>query len=165
MKKLLTLIALMLMTLNISAQNSSEDYWYNLYKIQEKIDAVGDGNKAKIFFLASKKATTNAVYWVCFENEDHDPVYLPAYIKCLVYHDTGDSKEFLGIEVDQDIFHFGLKIGTNKFEIKLDDVSAQYLLDFRTNDTKWENKTDIGFRETKSPQLIDPVFTDVGGLY
>ena len=78
----------------------------------------------------------------------------------LIYHNLGEGKEFLGIRTRQYLYHDKKDpeaiTGTLYREIRLDDRAAQYLLDLRTGDTKWNNKTDISFEVTNSPRVMIP---------
>ncbi len=78
----------------------------------------------------------------------------PTFITELVYHNLGDNA-FLGIKTEEPLYDKDLHYGGAMFqEYRLDDESAQYLLDFSTNDTKWLNGTDIKFSITNSPDLL-----------
>ena len=89
-------------------------------------------------------------------NQNHEP----PKVRELVYHDTGDGKEYLGIKILQNIYKSGNNTmypdNTMEREVKLDDESAQFLLDLRTNDTKWNNTTDIKFSVTTNPKVMPP---------
>ena len=54
--------------------------------------------------------------------------------------------------------------GISKY--RLDDKSAQYLIDFTTNDTEWIDGTDIKFSVTTSPNLL-PILSseEAKGIY
>ena len=43
--------------------------------------------------------------------------------------------------------------GTIGYELRLDDESAQYLLDFNAGSTEWKDETGIKFRETTNPNV------------
>ena len=86
------------------------------------------------------------------DNEQHDP----PDVRGLIYHNLGEGKEFLGIKIYQPIYRANGTRSGMMSEVKLDDVSAQYLLDFRTDDTKWKNKTGITFEITNSPRVMAP---------
>lgn len=78
----------------------------------------------------------------------------PEFIIGLVYHDLGE-KAFLGIKTEKPIYDSkDLYAGAIYREYRLDDKSAQYLIDFCTNDTEWLDGTDIKYSETTSPDLL-----------
>lgn len=90
----------------------------------------------------------------------------PTYILELVYHDLGENS-FLGIKTEKPIYDSKHAYAGAIFrEYRLDDKSAQYLLDFRTNDTEWLNGTDIKFSVTTSPNLL-PILSneEAKGIY
>lgn len=146
-------------------QSSQQDFPLNLpffsrRKVQEVVPAVGNGVKAYLVFTKLKKqGEDNDVLQVYYikqsyfdDNEQHDP----PDVRGLIYHNLGEGKEFLGIKIYQPIYREnGTRSGMMR-EVKLDDVSAQYLIDFKTDDTKWKDKTGITYEETNSPRVMVP---------
>ena len=146
-------------------QSSQQDFPLNLpffsrRKVQEVVPAIGDGVKAYLVFTKLKKqGEENDVLQIYYiehsyydDNEQHDP----PDVRGLIYHNLGEGKEFLGIKIYQPIYRANGTRSGMMSEVKLDDVSAQYLLDFRTDDTKWKNKTGITFEITNSPRVMAP---------
>ena len=43
-----------------------------------------------------------------------------------------------------------------EYEYKLDDTSAQKIIDLIAGDSKWTNRTNIKFSETTSPNVAPP---------
>ena len=80
----------------------------------------------------------------------------PPEIETLVYHDLGNGKEFCGIIIKEEVGEKNKNKETIRYEVKLDDKSAQKLIDFLAGDTKWKNNSHIEFSETKSPRLKSP---------
>jgi len=146
-------------------QSPKQDFPLNLpffsrRKVQEVVPAVGNGVKAYLVFTKLKKqGEENDVLQIYYikhsyydDNEQHDP----PDVRGLIYHDLGEGKEFLGIKIYQPIYREnGTRSGMMR-EVKLDDVSAQYLIDFKTDDTKWKDKTGITYEETNSPRVMVP---------
>ena len=90
----------------------------------------------------------------------------PTFILELVYHDLGE-KSFLGIKTEKPIYDSKHAYAGAIFrEYRLDDKSAQYLIDFTTNDTEWIDGTDIKFSVTTSPNLL-PILSneEAKGIY
>lgn len=77
----------------------------------------------------------------------------PALVRRLVYHDLGTGKEFCGIITQFSFFDKYGEPRTLEREIRLDDTTAQLMIDFMAGDTEWGNNTGIKFYETKSDQL------------
>lgn len=136
--------------------------YFNKAKIQTLHRAIGNGVKGKLVFTAPRGTQTNKVtnvYFIKDTYKDSNDMHQPPHITGLVYHDTGDGKEFLGIEVFEYIFNNEQDpnpVGYMNSEIKLDDESAQYIINFLTNDTKWDNQTNIKYSETKNPSVKYP---------
>lgn len=73
----------------------------------------------------------------------------------MIYHNIGKDKEFLGVLVYEEIYKEGQAspVGFLTREYRLDNESAQFLLDLNANSTKWLDKTGIEFKETTSPNI------------
>ena len=129
-------------------------------RIQQIVPAIGNGVKANLVLTALKQHGPNDVWEVFYVKpswKDGNLQHHPPEVVELVYHNLGPGKEFLGAVVDEYVYYDKDKPTANKVvrsEKRLDDESAQFLLDFRAGDTKWNNKTDIGFRVTNSPDLM-----------
>ena len=76
----------------------------------------------------------------------------PAWVSGLVYHDLGAGKEFCSI-ITKSIYKENNAYKTIEREIRVDDNTAQLLIDLIAGDTKWQNNTGIKFYETKSADL------------
>jgi hypothetical protein len=138
--------------------------------VQEVIPMKLDGTSARIVFAKldkSKYAAPNEVDVIFYiphnfkdSNKNH---YLPEIIG-LVYHNLPDGKDYLSVQTvryayrsDEDYKPVAAIFG----DYRIDDVSAQYLLDFRTNDTKWKNYTEIPIEFTESPDPMPPKIIDL----
>ncbi len=167
MKKFVLIALMALLSLPAFCQTSQQEYplgWAYLRSkaIKEIVPTKASGSSAS--FVFSGKSNTNEVYKIYYieENETDDNYHhRPAEVEGLVYHNLGENKEFLGVKLLYFLYHD--KSEPNKVtgymysEVKLQDVkSGQYLLDFRTDDTKWINKTDITFEVTNSPRVMMP---------
>ncbi len=155
-------------TLNLSAVQAPEDAEYPLgwaylrgKAIKEVIPTVGGGRKANLV-LSGTRDTKDVykVYYIDAKMKDGNLYHRPPEVHSLIYHDLGEENGFLGIKLQDYLYHD--KNEPNKLtgymyrEMPLDDKSAQYLIDLLTNDTKWNNKTDITYSETTSPKLMVP---------
>lgn len=167
MKKFVLIALMALLSLPGICQTSQPDYplgWAYLRSkaIKEIVPTKGDGRSAS--FVFSGKSNTNEVYKIYYivegktdDNIHHDP----PVVQGMIYHNLGEGKDFLGIKLMRRLFHD--QTDPNKVtgymynETRLDDdTSAQYLVDFTTNDTKWVDKTDITFEITNSPKVMVP---------
>ena len=134
------------------------------YKIQEIVPAIGNGKKAKLLFCDyssrhKDNKTSDLVHSVFYVPNDYKPIdiyTLPPEVITLVYHDLGPGKEFCGIIVSEKIGEKNQTKQTIKYEIRLDDKSAQKLIDLIAGDSKLKSEGFISFSETKSPQLKTP---------
>ena len=128
--------------------------------IREIVPATGGGRSANLVLMGTKSDTSGvySVLYIDSEDRDGNSHHYPAQVQGLVYHNLGEDKEFLGIKLREYLYHNKSEpnkvTGTMYSEIKLDDVSAQYLLDLTTGDTKWVDKTDISFEITDSPRVM-----------
>lgn len=148
-----------------SQDTSSQNYplgvaFFRNIAIGEIIPAVGNGVKASIVLGSFKDVPNNEiheVYYVRHSFKTTNPLHEPPIITGLVYHDLGEDS-FLGIKLTEYIYDDNNADPLRRMdsEVKLDEKSAQFLLDLITNDTKWINKTDINFKETKNPKVPSP---------
>ncbi len=133
--------------------------------MQEAFRAKMDGVEMRIILAKcdeSKNASPNQVDKIYFippdypDYKDENLSYLPQIIE-LVYHDLPNGKEYLGVKTA--IYTFsknGLKkppVAVIYAEHRINDRAAQYLLDLRTGDTQWINKTGIPIRFTTDPNV------------
>ena len=70
----------------------------------------------------------------------------------IIYHDIGEDS-FLGILIHEDISAKNNTVKTLIREVRLDDKSAQYLIDFVAGDTNFKNYSGIKFEETQNSNL------------
>ena len=79
------------------------------------------------------------------------PEFHPPRVYKLMYHNIGKDKEFCGVITKEDLLdENGQYIGGIEKEIRLDDGTAQKLIDLITNHSNWKNSTFIKICETKS---------------
>ena len=165
MKKLFTILALLSVAFTANAQNISDIAWLRKVKVQTSIDAVGNGVKGKIFFVAPKNCKTNdvtGVYFVENSYKDSNDMHQPIHVTGLIYHDTGDGKEYLGIKVVEELYKSESDVQPCAYmerEIKLDDVSAQYIIDTSTGDTEWKFDPVLPYTETTNPRTKYPTIS------
>lgn len=78
----------------------------------------------------------------------------PPLVTSLVYHNTGDGKEFCGAYVVETVYNDEFKqIGTRIREIVLNDDAANQIIDLITGTAKWGNATGIGFKEVNTADI------------
>lgn len=126
-------------------------------RIQQIVPAMAGGQKTNLV-LSSSNFNDNTVRKVYLVKNNEKVIYEthePQYITELVLHDIGKDKEYLGVTVLRDVFDKDTHEyrGTIEFETRLDDESAQFLLDFYAGSTKWKNITRIKLRVTTDPNL------------
>lgn len=133
-------------------------------KVQQIKPAVGNGVKANIVLTRLLRQGGDndvlEVYYVKESWKDNNFNHTPPEIEELIYHNLGGDKDFLGIKIRELIYKSGNKTMHADYvmerEVKLDDESAQFLIDLKTNDTKWNDKTKITFSETTNPKVMPP---------
>lgn len=138
--------------------------YFSDLKVQQIKPAIGNGAKANIVLtkLLRQGGANDVleVYYVKDSWKDNNFNHRPPEIEELIYHNLGGDKDFLGIKIRENIY----KIGNNTMhpdnvmerEVKLDDESAQLLIDLMSGDTKWNNKTSITYSETTNPKVMPP---------
>lgn len=126
-------------------------------KIKQIKSAIAGGHKANLVMTSYNRNdnSVSKVYLVRNDYKNSIETQEPPYIKELIYHDLGPAKEFLGVKVIESVYDKNTQKykGTIGYEVKLDDTSAQYLLDFNAGSTKWKDITGIKFRETTNPNV------------
>lgn len=129
--------------------------------MQEGFWAEMDGVETKIVLAKcdeSKNASPNQVdkiYFIPPNYKDENLSYLPEIIE-LVYHDLPNGKEYLSVKTVEYVYKSDKDVKPIKAlykDVRIDNRSAQYLLDLRTGDTKWINKTGIPIRFTTDPNV------------
>lgn len=138
--------------------------------MQEGFRAKMDGVEMRIVLAKcdeSKNASPNQVDKIYFippnykdENENH---YLPEIIE-FVYHDLPNGKEYLSVKTVEYVYKSDKDIKPIKAlykDVRINDRSAQYLLDLQTGDTRWKDATGIPFRVTSSPDTEPPHIVDL----
>lgn len=131
--------------------------------VKEVVSATGNKVPVKIVLTGYDPGKdVDIVHYIKDDYEDADENSIPPWIYELVYHDLGPDKEFLGAKIKRNLYdkNTGKYTGATIREVRLDDVSAQYLLDLRTGDTKWTDKSRIAFSVTKDSKTMPTKFLD-----
>ena len=130
-------------------------------KIREIIKAKAGGRDAYIVFhhllgtVLESSQSVSEIYLI-YEPYDKELGNEPCQVVKLIYHDLGSGKEFCGIKVIESITNKKTgKYYLVSYEVKLDDASAQKIIDLLAGDSKWYNSTGLKFSETTSPRLLD----------
>ena len=124
---------------------------------RQVVPAIANGSRVKLVLTSFDKYNNNVnfVHYIDSNYKDNNVNHIPPWIYELVYHNLGPGKEFLGAKIHHELYDKdGYYVEKVLREVRLDDESAQFLLDFRTGDTKWNNKTNIRFSVTDSPDLM-----------
>ena len=128
-------------------------------KIQEIRTTIANGEKANLVLVGHygdgpESNIVRKVYFVKDGDTGRHALREPSFIAELVYHNIGDDA-FLGAKVEKPIYDSkGEYKGAILREYRLDDESAQFLIDLTTGDTKWQDKTKIEFSVTQSSKLF-----------
>ena len=142
---------------NLSELKAFEDL-----RLQKVVKCIGNDQDANLVFTALNTTAAAAskvvrtIYYIKDNYKEPDRYGArPPSIGELRYHDLGEDS-FVGIKVYENLY---LKTGEIKlmtYEVRLDDKSAQYLIDFLAGETEFKNNTAIRFAETKSQNLLKP---------
>ena len=113
------------------------------------------GGEDAYFLLTSmdKNDTHNRVENIQIVTRGLKPKDHPPSVTELVYHDLGAGKEFCSVKVNETFFSNDGKTRLVTYETRIDDQSAQLIIDLMANEMKWKNGTRIKFSETKSDEL------------
>lgn len=133
-------------------------------KIQQILPTVGNEVKANLVLTKYRKGGNENdvchVYYIKHSYSNSNRNQFPPEVKGLIYHDLGGENSYLGIIISEELYNTKTSVIAYRrmeSEVKLnDEKSAQFLLDLRTNDTKWNNKTEITFIETTNPKVMPP---------
>ena len=134
-------------------------YYTRYGKVQEVINAKANGNDVTLVFYSTRKDALTLVNYIHFFDHSYDKnsLKLPPSIQELVYHDLGPGEEFCGVKLYKKIKNKKSgQISHVEYEYKLDDTSAQKIIDLIAGDSKWTNRTNIKFSETTSPNVAPP---------
>lgn len=136
-------------------------YFNSQVPIRKIISATGNDIPVKIVLAGYNPGKdVNVVHYITDSYKDSYESHVPPRIYELVYHDLGPDKEFLGAKIKRNLYDpkTGKRDGLMIREVRLDDVSAQYLIDLTTGDTEWVNKTEITFSVTKDSKTMPPKY-------
>lgn len=100
--------------------------------------------------------------FIISDNENRAPNVpnaFPQKVYELIYHKLDDGKEFCGVLIKGNTVNKDGEItGYMEGEIRIDNDTANLLVDLLYGDSGWNNKTGIKFSMTTSPRLIPPKF-------
>ena len=140
-------------------------YFNSQVPIKKIISAIGNDIPVKIVLAGYNPGKeVDVVHYIMDSYKDGHESHIPPRIYELVYHDLGPDKGFLGAKIirhlyDPDTGKLSDPYATIR-EVRLDDVSAEYLLDFRAGDTEWVNRTGIDFSVTKDSKTMPTKFLE-----
>ena len=100
------------------------------------------------------KKIISAIYWVDENVIKYNP-YNPPIVTGLVYHDIGKDKEFCSVKIIKTRYKNGEMIRHLVHE-RVDDETAQLLIDFLAGETQWSNSTGIKFYVSDGIRLPSP---------
>lgn len=133
-----------------------------LKKIQKIIDCTGNKQKGKLLFTTSKCDTSSTVWSVYYIQNDYkgNNNLRPPSVTKIIYHDIGEDS-FLGILIQEEIMaNKNTNVKCLIHEVRLDDKSAQYLIDFVAGDTNFKDYSGIKFEETQKSNLKALIILD-----
>ena len=125
-------------------------------KIQEVMNCTGNSKNGKLVLTDDPfgKTPNNVRYVYYIPGDYKGSQYVdPPIVTRFIYHDCGEES-FAGIEVHEEYQDKQKNVKTIAREIRLDDKTAQFLIDFLAEDTKFINESGIKFIETTNPKLF-----------
>lgn len=131
-------------------------------KIQKIIDCTGNKQKGQLVYTTSKGDTSSTVWSVYYIQNDYNGNnnLRPPSVTKIIYHDIGEDS-FLGILIQEEIMaKKNTAVKCLIREVRLDDKSAQYLIDFVAGDTHFKNYSGIKFEETQKSNLKALIILD-----
>ena len=124
-------------------------------RIQKIIDCTGNKQKGILLFTTSKGDTSSTVWSVYYIQNDYkgNNHLRPPSVTKIIYHDIGEDSNG-GILIQEEIMaNKNTNVKCLIREVRLDDKSAQYLIDFVAGDTNFKNYSGIKFEETQKSNL------------
>lgn len=142
-------------------------------RVLKILPCTGNGKPGTIVLDSwlSKLTSTSAVgtiYYIpdSYLNSFTNEKKVPPVVTKLIYHNLGPDKEYLGIKVRENIYEGTDQVQSYYFhEVRLDDTSAQYLLDVNAGSSPWPDRTNIEFTETKDPGRFEDYFAKPAKLF
>lgn len=127
--------------------------------------AQGNGTKYHMLFTSGpgdEPNTVSTIYLVPDGSEgSNDVIAHPPEVTRLILHNIGKGKEFCSAKVIESLLDKnGKENGTMIREIKLDDDSANLIINLLAGDLKWKDMTMLGIQETYSAKLMEPILQD-----
>ena len=118
--------------------------------------ATANGGKSNLVFASAGQADNNIVEYIYFIPNGYNSKLThinPPKVRALTYHNLGGDKDFCGLTIES-----YRRDSTGDFrkmvrEVRIDDDTANILIDLIAGDSDFYNKTDIEFEETSSPHL------------
>ena len=130
-------------------------YYNKTRLILKVIDSKANNKDAKMVFSTyNNDVAKNKVAYVHLIDKDYNNrrvVSDPPVIRELIYHNTPEG-EFCSVVVSEWI-KLNNKYTYKDYNVKLDDNSAQELINLLAEETEWKNITTIKFSETTSSEL------------
>jgi len=120
-------------------------YNFDMVFATSKNAGINDSEITDVFLLQRGKTPAKSKY------------INPPKIEEVVYHNTGDGKEFYGVKLYQTILRDGEKVGAMRNEVRIDNNSAMELLKLLNNKTQWENSTRIPITETYTAERMKTI--------
>lgn len=125
-------------------------------KVKQIKPAKANDSKANVVLVGPDDGSNlvREAYLINENYKNNNPNQLPPVIRELIYHNIGADREYLGVIVEQKIYpteHSLKNTKTITREYRLDDESAQFLLDLNAELTNWKDETGIRFKETTNP--------------
>lgn len=148
-------------TIGKSQSVNKPPYGWNLF-LQDDIVEVNKGHNALGNFdmvytnnRIDESGSISDVYIIQkSRNIPAKSAFHPPRVYKLMYHNIGRDKEFCGVITKEDLLDEGGNyLGSLETEIKLDDDTAQKLIDLITGHSNWKNNTGIRIYETTSDML------------
>lgn len=140
--------------------------WEYLDLSKERIhfskSALGNGEKYHLVFARGVydkgEKDVSVAYFVKDGTSCSSSYLAPPIIRELIYHDLGKKDEFCGIKVvypipDSKNYE---SIGYETRELRIDDATAQILIDLLARKGEFNNRSGIKFYQTTSPDILPP---------
>ena len=128
-------------------------------RIHESIKCTGNKQPGYLVLTStkafSKGNSIRDIYFVEAGHTSTDINEAPPRIVALIYHDIGEN-EFIGIKTREGFYDKDHNVRVMDKEIKLDNESAQYLINFLAGETKYTNNTGIEFKTTENSKVSPP---------
>jgi len=135
--------------------------YYSAYlaprRMKMSLPVIANGKRYNLVYASLGKADNNEVENIYFiqDGYKHKVNYVqPPEVKSLIYHNLGDpNKDFCGLAIEASTPNEDGTYSKVTYETRIDDDTANLLIDLIAGDSKYKNSAGLEMVETSSPNV------------